>query len=216
MGWGGGGGAGAEICPPTYKRLCGALSSLVKKKKTTTTHIQTWHLLLILRCALKTDFRWSQSKVERSRGRVYDFINIGNSYKYRWYWRADLNYLPYLNCLISSMMFELLVSPCDALVIYAMYIFSRRFLLWLVNRKRVCNNHWLKCCISLLFSENNITSSKNSRSYLRFACKPKFRIPITDTTLIEFRGFINSVKDSVNYFFDQVTCSFWITVSWLN
>ena len=30
------------------------------------------------------------------------------------------------------MMFELLVSPCDALVIYAMYIFSRRFLLWLL------------------------------------------------------------------------------------
>ena len=127
---GGGGGAGAEICPPPYKRLCGALSSLVLKKK----HIQTWHLLLILRCSLKTDFRWTHSKVERCRGRVYDFINIhvGNSYKYRWYWSADFNYLPYLNCLISSMMFELLVSPCDALVIYAMYIFSRRFLLWLL------------------------------------------------------------------------------------
>ena len=25
-----------------------------------------------------TDFRWSQSKVERSRGKVYDFINVGN------------------------------------------------------------------------------------------------------------------------------------------
>ena len=119
--------AGAEICPPPYKRLCGTLSSLVSKN-----YFQTWHLSLILRCSLKTDFRWTQSKVERSRGRVYDFINIGNSYKYRRYWRADLKFLPYLNCLISSMMFELLVSPCDALVIYAMYIFSRRFLLWLL------------------------------------------------------------------------------------
>ena len=83
---GGGGGevgeAGAEICPPPNKRLCGTLSSLVSKN-----HIQTWHLLLILRCSLETDFRWSQSKVESSRGRVYDFINIhvGNSYKYRWF-----------------------------------------------------------------------------------------------------------------------------------
>lgn len=148
-----GGGGGVELGqkvapqPPTYKRLCGALSSLVWKN-----HFQTWHLLLILRCSLKTDFWWSQSKVERSHGRVYDFINVhvGNSYKYRWYWRADLNYLPYLNCLISSMMFELLVSPCDALVIYAMYIFSRRFLLWLLIKNQfviiIDQNVAFLCC----------------------------------------------------------------------
>lgn len=116
--------------PPTLQTPLRSFIFVSLKKK----HIQTWHLLLILRCSLKTDFRWTHSKVERCRGRVYDFINIhvGNSYKYRWYWSADFNYLPYLNCLISSMMFELLVSPCDALVIYAMYIFSRRFLLWLL------------------------------------------------------------------------------------
>ena len=151
-GWGGGG-AGVELGQkfalqsPPYKRLCGALSSLVLEN-----HFQTWHLLLILRCSLKTDFCWSQSKVERSHGRVYDFINVhvGNSYKYRWYWRADLNYLPYLNCLISSMMFELLVSPCDALVIYAMYIFSRRFLLWLLIKNEfviiIDQNVAFLCC----------------------------------------------------------------------
>ena len=131
---GGGGGRGwswGRNLPPTLQTSLRSFIFVSFKKKK---HIQTWHLLLILRCSVKTDFRWTHSKVERCRGRVYDFINIhvGNSYKYRWYWSADFNYLPYLNCLISSMMFELLVSPCDALVIYAMYIFSRRFLRWLL------------------------------------------------------------------------------------
>ena len=44
--------------------------------------------------------------------------------------------LKYLNCLISSIISELSVSPCEALVMNAMYIFSRRLLFWLLSKTK--------------------------------------------------------------------------------
>ena len=42
----------------------------------------------------------------------------------------------YLNCLISSIISELSVSPCEALVMNAMYIFSRSLLFWLLSKTK--------------------------------------------------------------------------------